>query len=39
VAKIKLILDALEQAGVPEDMDLPGFRFHVLTGDLAGGFL
>lgn len=25
-------LDALDQAGRPEDMNLPGFNFHGLTG-------
>ena len=25
-------LDALDQAGRPEDMDIPGFNFHALRG-------
>ena len=30
--RILLWLDRLEQAGVPEEMNLPGFNFHALRG-------
>lgn len=36
--KVELILAALDAATVPEDMDLPGFGFHALTGNLAGRY-
>lgn len=36
VAKIKLILSALDAATTPQDLDLPPFRFHALKGDLKG---
>ncbi|PJD92811.1 MAG: Killer protein [Legionella sp.] len=32
--KLKVILQLLDAAVQPEDMDLPGFRFHPLKGDL-----
>lgn len=32
--KIKRILTALDAATSPEDMDMPGWRFHRLHGDL-----
>jgi proteic killer suppression protein len=31
-----VILARLDRAKVPEDMDLPGMRLHLLKGDLAG---
>lgn len=31
--RVSRILRALEAASKPEDMDLPGYRFHSLTGD------
>jgi addiction module HigA family antidote len=34
VEKVQKILSALEAANGPEDMALPMFRFHSLTGDL-----
>ena len=34
--KIERILVRLEEASEPENMDLPGFRLHLLKGDLAG---
>ena len=34
--KIKRILSLLDVATAPEDMDLPGFALHKLTGDRAG---
>jgi len=34
--KIERILARLDVATRPEDMDLPGFRLHALTGDRAG---
>ena len=38
VAKIEMILDALDAAINPEDMDLPGLRFHQLKGDRKGQY-
>ena len=32
--KLKIILQLLDAAVQPEDMDLPGFRFHQLKGGL-----
>ena len=34
--KIKRILSLLDAAATPEDMDLPGYGLHKLTGDRAG---
>jgi proteic killer suppression protein len=36
VDKIERILARLEEAAVVRHMDLPGFRQHLLKGDLAG---
>lgn len=36
VERIGFILDALEAAATPTDMDLPGLRLHKLTGDMLG---
>lgn len=33
--RIARILDRLDAAARPEDMDLPGYRFHRLKGDRA----
>jgi proteic killer suppression protein len=38
VGKIVRRLDALEQAGQPSDLDIPGFGFHALSGDLRGRY-
>ena len=38
VDKIALVLDALDAATSPNDLDLPGFGFHSLTGDRGGEF-
>jgi proteic killer suppression protein len=38
VAKVARRLDALELAVEPSDLDLPGFGFHALTGDLRGRY-
>ena len=35
---IDLILDALDRAEMPEDMDIAGFNFHALTGNLKGRY-
>lgn len=35
-ARIRRILLALDAAQKPEDLNLPGFGFHQLTGRLAG---
>ena len=34
--KLRLILGRLEAAVVPKDMDLPGLKFHSLTGSRVG---
>ncbi len=38
VAKVQKILSALEAANGPEDMVLPSFRLHQLTGDRRGTY-
>lgn len=38
VEKVQKILSALEAANNPEEMALPMFRFHPLTGDRRGSF-
>jgi proteic killer suppression protein len=35
-ARIERMLDRLDSAIVPEDMDLPGFKFHELKGKRKG---
>jgi len=34
--RIDRIMNALDQAQTPADMDLPGFRLHMLRGDYQG---
>lgn len=36
--RVARILRALEAATKPEDMDLPGYRFHPLKGDRKGRY-
>lgn len=36
--RVGRILRALEGASRPDDMDLPGFRFHRLAGDKKGRY-
>ena len=36
--RITLVLDALDAAAAPEDLDLPGLGFHPLTGNLKGRY-
>lgn len=31
--KVQILLDALHRSGKPEDMNLPGFKFHGLHGN------
>lgn len=38
VDKVQKILSALEAADTPEDMNLPMFRFHPLTGARRGAY-
>ena len=38
VDKVQKILSSLEAADTPEDMNLPMFRFHPLTGDRRGTY-
>lgn len=33
-----MILDALDAAAEPQDMNVPGLRFHQLTGSRAGEY-
>jgi len=35
-AKLRRQLAQLDQAGTPQDMNLPGWRLHPLTGNLVG---
>ena len=37
-ARIERVLDRLDAAIRPDDMNLPGYRFHSLKGDRAGRF-
>ena len=36
--RIRRILDLLDAAVAPADMDLPGYRFHSLKGDRKGAY-
>lgn len=38
VARLDRQLTALDAALSPEDMNLPGWRFHALKGDMAGRY-
>ncbi len=38
VAKLRRILTVLDCSTKPEDMDLPGFRLHRLSGNLKGRY-
>lgn len=38
VPRIRRILRLLDQATAPEDLDLPTYHFHPLTGDLRGRY-
>jgi toxin HigB-1 len=38
VAKVRIALSRLDASAQPEQMDIPGFGFHRLTGDLAGRY-
>jgi proteic killer suppression protein len=38
VSKIGMVLDALDAATTPGDVDLPGFGFHALKGDRRGQY-
>lgn len=38
IPKIKRLLAALNVIAAPEELDLPGYRFHQLTGDRKGTF-
>jgi len=38
VERIRLILDRLDAATAPADLDLPGFGFHPLKGNRKGEF-
>jgi proteic killer suppression protein len=36
VSRLRRVLSALDIAAVPDDMDEPGMRLHLLKGELAG---
>ena len=36
--RLQLILNALDAAASPEQMDIPGLRFHALRGQLKGRY-
>ena len=36
--RLRLQLEHLHRSGKPSDMNLPGWRFHSLHGDLAGHY-
>jgi proteic killer suppression protein len=36
IAKVERILQRLDEISRPEQMGLPGYRLHALTGDLKG---
>lgn len=36
--RVRRILNELEAARTPEDMNLPGYRFHALKGDRKGAY-
>jgi len=38
VARIRQVLSALDAAETPEELDLPTFHLHTLTGDRKGTF-
>ncbi len=38
IAKVRIILSRLDAATEPKQMDIPGFGFHALTGDLIGRY-
>ena len=38
IGRVRRILNELEIARAPEDMNLPGYRFHALKGDRKGTF-
>ena len=37
-ARIERMLDKLDASRKPDDMHLPGYRFHILKGDQKGRF-
>lgn len=38
VARVSRVLRALDEASKPEDVDLPGYRFHALIGQDRGRY-
>lgn len=36
--RVRIILAALDVASDPKDLDMPGFGFHALKGNLAGRY-
>ena len=38
VSRVQRVIASLNSAKSPEDMDVPGWRFHALRGDRAGRY-
>ena len=38
VPRIRQILNFLDMASTPQELDLPGLHFHALTGDMRGRY-
>jgi toxin HigB-1 len=36
--RVERMLNTLNAAEAPEELDLPGYGFHLLTGDMAGRY-
>lgn len=36
--KVRIVMSALDAAKCPTDLNITGFGFHALTGDMAGRF-
>jgi proteic killer suppression protein len=37
-ARIAKVLDRLDSASMPDDLDLPGYKFHALKGNRKGAY-
>lgn len=38
ISRLETMLQALDDAEMPEDMNFPGWRFHALKGELKGRY-
>ena len=36
LGRLGVVLDRMDDAATPQELDLPGYRLHQLSGDLAG---